>query len=135
LDLLEGELSLVERVGSFVFVPLVSRRWDTIAEVEVLFLRRSSPGQLIGHGGDIDNRMKTLFDALRVPQATELPDGEAAGEGEEPFYCLLQDDALVTALSVRTDEWLEPGDPSDVLLIIQVSVEATRLSYDWMDGL
>ena len=121
-----GEISLVERVGAFAFVPLASRRWFTVADVDVLFLRRSSPGQLIGHGGDIDNRMKTLFDALRVPNEAELPDGQAPGKDEEPFYCLLQDDALITTLSVRTDEWLEQGDPSHVLLIIHVTVRPTR---------
>jgi hypothetical protein len=122
----EGRISLVERVGGFAFVPLASRRWFTIAELEVLFLRRQLPGQLIGHGGDIDNRMKTLFDALRLPQAAELPPGETAGEDEEPFYCLLQDDALVTAVSVRTDQLLEPGDPRHVLLVIYVNVKPTR---------
>jgi hypothetical protein len=127
-----ANLSLAERVGAFTFIPLVSRRWFTIAELDVLFLRRSPPGELIKHGGDIDNRMKTLFDALRVPKADELPDGATAGEDEEPFYCLLQDDALVTALSVRTDQLLEPGDLSNVLLILHVNVKLTRPMLDYM---
>jgi hypothetical protein len=122
----EGTISLVQRVGPFVFVPPVSQRWFTIAEVDVLFLRHSTPGQLIGHGGDIDNRMKTLFDALRVPIATELPPSEAPGEDQEPFYCLLQDDALVTALAVRTDQLLTPGNGNDVQLIIHVNVKPTK---------
>jgi hypothetical protein len=102
----EGQISLVERVGAFALVPLASRQWFTVADVDVLFLRRSPPGQLIGHGGDIDNRMKTLFDALRVPNAAELPNGEIPAEDEEPFYCLLQDDALITTLqSAPTSGW------------------------------
>jgi hypothetical protein len=32
-----------------------------------------------------------------------------AGQGEEPFFVLLEDDALVTRLSVRTDHLLTPG--------------------------
>jgi hypothetical protein len=122
----EGQVSLIERVGAFAFVPLASRTWFTVADVDVLFLRRSPPGQLVGHGGDIDNRMKTLLDALRVPNAAELPSGAAPGKDEEPFYCLLQDDALVTTLSIRADEWLEQGDPRDVLLIIHVDVRPRR---------
>ena len=94
--------------------------------MNVLFLRRSSPGQLIGHGGDIDNRIKTLFDALRVPTVAELPHGATPENDEKPFYCLLKDDALITTLSVRTDEWLEEGDPSHVLLVIHVDVKPTR---------
>jgi hypothetical protein len=119
-------ISLAERIGPFVFVPLVSQRWFTIAEVDVLFLRHSPPGELIGHGGDIDNRMKTLFDALRRPIAAELPRSETPGEDEEPFYCLLQDDALVTALSVRTDQLLTPGTGNDVELIVHVKVKPTK---------
>jgi hypothetical protein len=38
----------------------------------------------------------------------------------------LKDDALITRLSVRTDEWLEEGDPSHVLLVIHVDVKPTR---------
>jgi hypothetical protein len=122
----QGMISLVERVGPFIFVPLVSQRWFTIAEVDVLFLRHSPPGQLIGHGGDIDNRMKTLFDALRVPVAAELPLEELPGEDQDPFYCLLQDDALVTALAVHTDQLLAPGSGNDVQLIIHVNVKPTK---------
>jgi hypothetical protein len=121
-----GMISLVERVDPFIFVPLVSERWFTIAEVDVLFLRHSPPGCLIGHGGDIDNRMKTLFDALRVPIVAELPAGEVPGEGEEPFYCLLQDDALVTALAVRTDQLLARGSGNEVQLVIHVNVKPTK---------
>jgi hypothetical protein len=122
----EASISLVEQVGPFVFIPLVSQRWFTIAEVDVLFLRHAPPGQLIGHGGDIDNRMKTLFDALRVPILDELPPGEMPGEDQAPFYCLLQDDALVAALSVRTDQLLAPGNGNDVQLVIHVTVKPTK---------
>ena len=43
-----------------------------------------------------------------------------------------QDDALVTALSVRTDQLLEPGDLTGVLLILQVNVKLTRPMLDYM---
>jgi hypothetical protein len=70
--------------------------------------------------------MKTPFDALRVPTIAELPPNETPGADEEPFYCLLQDDALVTALSVRTDQLLEPGQANDVQLIIHVNMKPTK---------
>jgi hypothetical protein len=37
------------------------------AELDVLLLAANLPGALIRRGGDIDNRLKTLFDALSVP--------------------------------------------------------------------
>jgi hypothetical protein len=122
----EASISLAQQVGPYVFIPLVSQRWFTIAEVDVLFLRHSPPGELIKDGVDIDNRMKTLFDALRVPIIDELPSGETPGEDQGPFYCLLQDDALVAALSVRTDQLLTPGNDNDVQLVIHVDVKPTK---------
>ncbi|MFN2392410.1 MAG: hypothetical protein ABR566_10635 [Pyrinomonadaceae bacterium] len=49
------------------FVPLVSRDNFMICGLDILFLRRENPGDLILRGGDIDNRIKTLLDALRMP--------------------------------------------------------------------
>jgi hypothetical protein len=76
--------------------------------------------------------MKTLFDALRVPNFAELPNDEIPADHEEPFYCLLQDDALITTLAVRTDEWLEQGDSRHVLLVIHVNVKPTRAIWATM---
>jgi hypothetical protein len=44
--------------------------------------------------------------------------------GEDPFFCLLEDDSLVTKASVETDTLLEPvtGDPNDVRLVIRVNL-------------
>ena len=65
------EISLVEAVGSFQFVPLVSKRIHMLAELGLTILRPGPPGDLVNHGGDIDNRVKTLLDALRVPRAPQ----------------------------------------------------------------
>lgn len=85
-------------------------------------------GQLVNHGGDLDNRIKTLLDALRKPSQTELPADDLPTPHELPFYCLLQDDALITTLSVTTDRLLAPAPPNDVELIILVDAHATRKS-------
>jgi hypothetical protein len=37
--------------------------------LNILFLRADIPGKVV-QSGDIDNRLKTLFDALRMPQPT-----------------------------------------------------------------
>lgn len=126
-ELHEREISLLEPVGPYQFAPLVSQAagWRAVCAVDILFLRPAQPGQLIGHGGDLDNRLKTLFDAMRVPNLDELPAGATPDFDEKPFHCLLQDDALVTKINVTTDRLLVSASPNDVELIVGVGVSAT----------
>ena len=82
-------------VGSFTFVPLISQKLDHVAELHITFLTPEEPGRVVTQGGDLDNRLKTLLDALRCPKNTgELPNNAAPGPDESPFFCLLEDDAL-----------------------------------------
>ena len=78
--------------------------------------------------GDIDNRIKTLFDALKVPSKADL-DVERP-ESTEPFFCLLEDDALITNFSVETDRLLgTPSMPANqVHLVIEVTVKVMRIT-------
>ncbi len=75
-------------------------------------------------GGDLDNRIKTLFDGLRVPKQGELPGG--ISKSTEPVWCLLEDDALVTEFSVQTDRLLAAKNKDDVVLVITVTVGASQ---------
>ena len=113
---------IIERLESFRFAPLITTKLDLIATTELLFLRPEPPGRLITQGGDIDNRLKTLFDALRMPRvAAEIPSGDCPQAGEDPFFCLLQDDALITEIDVKTDVLLDPtAGQSDAHLFIRV---------------
>lgn len=117
-----GELSVIREIGKFRFAPLVSERIHLIAELEILMLRPEPPGSIVTQGGDIDNRLKTLLDALKVPaEPTALPQGATPEQGEDPFFCLLEDDSLITKISVDTDRLLELSeDPSEVVLLIHV---------------
>ncbi|HEX5229252.1 MAG TPA: hypothetical protein VFW44_16165 [Bryobacteraceae bacterium] len=108
--------------GKHGFVPLVRKREDTYCSLNILFLRRDVPGKIIS-GGDLDNRLKTLFDALKVPESTKgLPDFPEAGF--DPIFCLLDDDDQITSLNVVTDRILSPlradEDRDDVVLVIHV---------------
>src|SRR2546425_13026292 len=58
---------IFENVGPFAFRPLVSERINLVANLTITLLRPGPPGSVITRGGDIDNRLKTLFDALRMP--------------------------------------------------------------------
>jgi hypothetical protein len=108
----------------FNFAPLVTSKHGLACALDILFLRRDAPGALVHSGGDLDNRIKTLLDALRLPgEKTELA-GATPQADENPFYCLLENDALITELGITTGRLLRPTREgqtlNDVLLIIQV---------------
>jgi hypothetical protein len=66
----------------------------------------------VTQGGDVDNRIKTLLDALKVPNdPSALPDGISLTEDEDPLFCLFEDDNLITSLAIKTDRLLEPDAP------------------------
>ncbi|MGO4682927.1 hypothetical protein [Hyphomicrobium sp. 2TAF46] len=125
------KLGLIEKLGNFDFLPLVSDAyaWNTIAELDILFLRPETPGSVVKFKGDLDNRIKALIDGLRKPDnAHELPKEDEPREGEHPFFCLLQDDRLITRLSVTADRLLAAPSPYDVEIMITVTVRA-RAKY------
>ena len=61
-------------------------------------------------------------------QLNALAPGVTPTGDEAPFFCLLEDDNLVTAVSVRTEQLLEPvGDDASVVdVTIQVRTRVTR---------
>lgn len=111
------------------FIPLVRKSLELACELEILFLRQEEPGSLIFQGGDIDNRIKTLFDALKVPGPEDVK-GREEVDAAQPFCCLLEQDALITSFSVTTDRLLaKPNMPvSQVYLVIEVNVRVMKLT-------
>ena len=70
--------------------------------------------------GDIDNRLKTHLDSLRVPGVPqEIASSTRPSSSKEPNSTLL-DDALITRINIETDRLLAAPDPSQVRLIIRV---------------
>ncbi len=120
-------LSKRHALYGFNFVPLVTFDLNLICGLDILFLRHGPPGEVL-QSGDIDNRLKTLFDALRIPTANERYSDKTPEESERPFYCLLEDDKLITKVSVETDQLLEDVgqkfDLNDVRLVITVRLRA-----------
>jgi hypothetical protein len=94
----------------------------------VLPLRTEEPGSLMAQSGDLDNRIKTLLDSLKIPrEASALPSDAKSDEDQKPFFCLLQDDSLITKLSIEADRLLEPvEEPSEVLALIRVKLISTK---------
>ncbi|MBI5041684.1 MAG: hypothetical protein HZB57_10955 [Gammaproteobacteria bacterium] len=127
----KGDVGIIRTINGFHFAPLVTEKLNLIAELKITLLRPEPPGSIITQAGDIDNRLKTLFDALKIPsEPTAIPSGDLPREGEDPFYCLLEDDNLITKIQVETDRLLDDfKSPSEVVLLIHVLTKATRTSW------
>ena len=116
------ELSLLYNVGDRDYACLVSDRLKVYAELDILFLRPSEPGQIITKG-DIDNRLKTLLDALQRPQnENESPKNDQLIRTPNPCHCVLSEDSLISRISVTTDTLLDAINDDEVVLIITVTV-------------
>jgi hypothetical protein len=113
-------------VGGHNCIPLVRKSLFLKCSLNILFLRKEGPGALVSSGGDLDNRIKTLFDGLRMPTHDE---GTAEKPDHDPLFCLLEDDALITDVVIRTDRLLSrPGSSSsEVRLVIDVDVQPTHV--------
>jgi hypothetical protein len=97
-------------------------------------MRPAPPGALFRDGGDIDNRLKTLVDTLRVPTEGEIPTSWTPGDDERPLHCLLKDDKLITAFGVETDRLLVPNShEQDVFIMIHVAIKATARTWNNTD--
>jgi hypothetical protein len=122
------------------FVPLIGGFFEDVAcSLDILFLRRDAPGNLVKSGGDIDNRIKTLLDGLRMPSDCGQVEKMPPEDGEDPFYCLLLDDSLITEIRVTTDRLLTPLEDGegihDVHLVIHVKTVTTgRSGYSIFAG-
>lgn len=117
--------AMFSRCG-YKFVPIVTKDLCVYCSIDILFLRPDPPGQVL-KSGDVDNRLKTLIDALKMPESTgDLGGYNKPEEGEDLFFVLLEDDGLVTRLSVETDMLLQPTGlnvgPQDSRLVITVKL-------------
>ena len=115
------------KVGAHDFIPLARKSLGLACELDITYLRSGPPGSLITEAGDLDNHMNTLFDGLHIPKPDVLDRG---GIIPKPMYCLLEDDSMVTGLTVRTDRLLAPADTSEFYahLIIDVNIKVLEPS-------
>jgi hypothetical protein len=114
----------IEKHGAW-FRPLIRKDFGLHCGLKISFLRKEPPGKAY-QGGDLDGRIKTLLDAISMPQHVEQVLGKTGPNNQ--IYCLLGDDSLVSGLSVETDRLLTPGDnPADwVRLHIEVDVRVLQ---------
>lgn len=126
IDPEKGDAFGIKR-GGFAFVPLISPRLELVASLDILLLRPESAGNVVTQAGDIDNRLKTLLDALQIPKENQLPKGAMPQVDEAIFYCLLEDDNLVTSLDISTCKlYDEVRSNSEVVLVVGVEADFTH---------
>jgi hypothetical protein len=116
--------------NGYFFIPLITRRNRLLCELVVTIHRREGAFSPVT-GGDLDNRIKTLFDALRMPRRlAEIP-GHLAGDGTSEMFCLLEDDSLISRLCVNTasrtdyDEAKPSPSPDAPEDPVRLDIEAT----------
>jgi hypothetical protein len=127
---LEPGLSVLTTVGGQVYAPLVSRKLKLNAELDVLLLRAGPAGSVLTGQGDIDNRLKVLFDALSVPTLQQVrPCAEGLGTEANPLHTLLEDDDMVTRANVDTARLLGDYPAGHVRAIIRVDVRPAAHLY------
>ncbi|MDR2685323.1 MAG: hypothetical protein LBB23_00935 [Rickettsiales bacterium] len=125
---------LTKNVGGYVFNPLVSEKLKMFVELDVQMFHPESVGFA---RADIDNRTKTLLDALRCPQSSNEC-GENMPKNIGAIYTLLDDDHLVTKLSINTSHLLNPAavfpcapdNKERIFLVINVSVRVSEGTLD-----
>jgi hypothetical protein len=110
-------------VGGYDFCTVVHPRWGFQAKLDILMLRPEPVGGIVGTGGDIDNRLKTLFDALTRPtHAQDIPANWTPTVEETPLHCLLDDDSLIAGFSINVDRLLAAPTSTHVKLFVKVQV-------------
>lgn len=125
------------RIGQQKFLPIVTNDDFLVCGLDILLLRRDFSS--VVNSGDLDNRIKTLIDALRIPTAAEGFSGP-----ENPLCCVMEDDRLISEIRVLADYlFADPEqlvhDPkvspstgeykikeNHVIAVVHVTVKATR---------
>ena len=99
----------LKRVGAFNFLPLVARDGGQEVNLEITLLSHLGPGGKKQSTGDLDNLLKVLIDGLRMAQNHNEIRNELPQEGEETFFCLLEDDQVIRNIQVTHNKLFFPS--------------------------
>lgn len=100
------------------FRPLVRESYALHCGLKVIFLRKEPPGKIY-QGGDFDGRIKTLVDALSMPQHAEQV--LEKNSQSNPIFCLMEDDAMVSGFEVESERLL--GDTDNSVDFVRLTIE------------
>lgn len=111
------------------FGAVISASHELICNLSIQLERRDLIGGIFSPEGDLDNRIKTLLDALRLPQNENEVMPPDDPNQKKTCLCLLEDDSLITGLNIQTITSLEDLPKGHVRLSIDVEVKAHDLQY------
>jgi hypothetical protein len=115
----------VKQIEGRNFASLVCKEMHMYCELSLLILKPDVK-QLFG---DIDNKLKTIFDALRCPNSKqEIPKDWEQSDSDDPLICLMDDDSLISKIIVDVDRLLEPEADQNVV-IINVKIKGTQVTF------
>ncbi|HTP32552.1 MAG TPA: hypothetical protein VMJ75_10290 [Candidatus Acidoferrales bacterium] len=109
-------------------IPMVTKDHLARCALDILLLRPEET-RFICNQGDIDGQVKTIFDVLRLPHTLEEAGGSGPQADEIPFFCLLEDDRLISEVRVTADQLLQLPNSrevraNDAFVVIHVSINA-----------
>jgi hypothetical protein len=113
----------VSKCGLSIY-PLITAHNGLSCELEIWMSVYET--RLLTPGGDIDNRIKVIFDALRMPRVEQEIPETLRGIGSTDLYCLLEDDSLIRKFSVEAEESL--SSPLVEELSVRVKLSMTNSS-------
>lgn len=112
-------------VANSRYVPFITSKMKTRCSLYVRVFRGVRQYNPVLGNVDLDNRVKTLIDALRAPQQiseTKESDGTVR-------YVLLEDDSLIDGITVKSGHYLDEEDEGVVLAIITANIHLAHATW------
>lgn len=107
-------------IGGVLYTAILPVAW--VCSIDILFLR-ATPQANINGLPDIDNTLKTLFDAICAPMLPGAPHGTPI---QQSCFVLALEDKQLSRITVSADHhWI--GTPNDDLAIIRVTTQETPI--------
>jgi hypothetical protein len=119
--------------ANYDLVPLVVPELSPRCSIEILLLRPEEE-RTVFRRGDIDGQVRTLLDALRMPNSTGETGNAVPSEDEKPLFCLLQDDRLVSEVKVTADQLLMLPEQRGDLNAHQTAIGRLNLMLDGLNS-
>ena len=107
-------------VGEVEYVAILPIAW--VCQIEVVLLRATPPARISGTP-DIDNTLKTLFDAICAPAGSSQPPGTPTNRR---VHVLAIEDKQFSSIAVSGDQhWTDSSDED--MTIIRVTTQETPI--------
>lgn len=108
-------------VCGFDVIPLVTWHNGLACRLDITVVGDTRSAAAVIGDGDLDNRLKVLFDGLRIPKGPSEVPAPMFGSGNDELFCLLEDDSLIHRFSVEAIQ--SPYSPAEYAVRIRAIIE------------